>query len=109
MSNHPRPPPEAPGDGCFIATAAYGSQISPHVSFLRHIRDNILRKTRFGMKFVDAYEWIYYKFSPNIANIMNQSTYFKKFMRYFVVNPIVWFLIGVFKSLYLMKKRALKK
>jgi len=82
---------------CFIATAAYGSPIAPQVAFLRNIRDKGLRKTRIGTIFIDAYEWVYYKFSPYVAEVMIQRRSFKTFMKWVVVNPIVYFLMGIFK------------
>ena len=48
MNDHPRAPLEAPRGGFFIATAAYGSPITPQVSFLRHIRDDVLTKDKIG-------------------------------------------------------------
>lgn len=85
---------------CFIATAAYGSPIAPQVNFLRYVRDRVLKKTKFGSLFVHAYEWIYYKFSPQVAVIMEQHHRFKSFMKWIVVNPIVYFLIGIIRLLH---------
>lgn len=85
---------------CFIATAAYGSPIAPQVNFLRFVRDRVLKKTKFGSLFVDAYEWIYYKFSPQVAVVMEQHRRFKTFMKWILVNPIVYFLIGVFRPFH---------
>lgn len=94
-----------PKINCLIATAAYGSPISPQVNFLRSIRDEVLKKTHFGALFVEAYEWIYYKFSPQVAEIMTQKPAFKKLMRWVVVNPIVHVLMGVFSSLKKIRKK----
>jgi Tol biopolymer transport system component len=54
------------GGGCFIATAAYGSSLEPHVMTLRQFRDEYLLTNKLGIKFVD----IYYKYSPSIANFI---------------------------------------
>jgi hypothetical protein len=43
---------------CFIATAAYGSHLSPQVRFLRHIRDKRLKQSRLGNLFVNRFEWV---------------------------------------------------
>ena len=54
------------GGGCFIATAAYGSLMAPHVRILCEFRDRILLPNRFGKSFVD----FYYKHSPSAANFI---------------------------------------
>jgi predicted outer membrane repeat protein len=51
-------------DGCFIATAAYGSYMEPQVITLRQFRDEHLLTNKLGTKFVEAY----YQYSPPIAN-----------------------------------------
>jgi len=43
------------GGFCFIATAAYGSYLHPHVQVLRHFRDEILLPTSWGAAFVAFY------------------------------------------------------
>ncbi len=40
---------------CFIATAAYGSPMDPHVELLRHFRARFLMPTVWGTKFVKFY------------------------------------------------------
>lgn len=52
------------GGGCFIATAAFGTQLEKHVQILRDFRDFYLLKSHAGTAFVRAY----YKYSPPIAD-----------------------------------------
>ena len=42
------------GGGCFIATAAFGSYIEPHVMVLRSFRDSFLLTNRLGKAFVSC-------------------------------------------------------
>jgi hypothetical protein len=86
------PAPPVPGKICFIATAAYGSPYAKEVQFLRNFRDVKLKTTPGGKAFVDYYENIYYKFSPYIAQKMNENVAVKNIMRWFIVAPIVYFL-----------------
>jgi hypothetical protein len=57
------------GAGCFIATAAYGSLLDPHVAILRAFRDAFLLTNPCGRAFVE----LYYKHSPPIAHFIAQN------------------------------------
>ena len=48
------------GGGCLIATAAYGSEMSPQVQLLREIRDNQLMNTESGSAFMGMFNDVYY-------------------------------------------------
>lgn len=52
--------------GCFIATAAYGSQLADQVILLKKFRDDYLKNTPIGTRFISCY----YKFSPHLAKII---------------------------------------
>ncbi|MCW8837989.1 MAG: hypothetical protein OQK11_04720, partial [Thiovulaceae bacterium] len=84
-------------EGCFIATAAYGSYFESHVKVLRDFRDNILLTNSFGKKIVD----FYYRNSPYIASKIAMHSGAKNIIRqmltpivYFVKYPVVF--IGIF-------------
>ena len=51
---------EEEGGGCLIATAAYGSEMSPQVQLLREIRDNQLMNTESGSAFMSTFNNVYY-------------------------------------------------
>jgi hypothetical protein len=89
----PPPPPRkeesrSDGAGCFIATAAYGSEFEPTVKFLRVFRDEIVLQSKFQTMFNTLLE-VYYRFSPPIARKMLHDEKFKQFMKDFVVHPFV--------------------
>ncbi len=71
------------GDGggqkktCFIATAAYGSQLHPHLDILRDFRDKYLISNGIGRKLVE----LYYKYSPSIADFIAKHTLLKVAVR----------------------------
>jgi hypothetical protein len=66
------------GGGCLIATAAYGSELSPQVQLLREIRDNQLMNTESGTAFMSGFNELYYSFSPIIADMERENPMFKE-------------------------------
>jgi hypothetical protein len=73
------------GGGCFIATAAWGSYLDPHVLVLRDFRDRYLITNRPGKAFVDYY----YSVSPPIAGYIQQHEALRTITR-FMLTPIVF-------------------
>lgn len=73
------------GGGCFIATAAYGSYLDPHVMVLRHFRDNVLLQSELGTGFVK----FYYKHSPPIADFIAQHDTLRILMR-LALTPLIF-------------------
>jgi len=63
-----QPPPAQPKSGCLIATAAFGSELAPQVQFLREYRDNTIMTTVAGSSFLNAFNTVYYSFSPSVAD-----------------------------------------
>lgn len=88
--HQPPPPPGFSGDnspdsigvagagaGCFIATAAYGSKIEPHVRILRDFRDRFLLDNTAGRRFVK----FYYTYSPAVAGFIDGHANLQAFVR----------------------------
>jgi len=86
----PAPPPVSSGHGggggggCFIATAAFGSYVEPHVMILRDFRDRILMQNAPGRALVS----FYYRVSPPIADFISQNERCKMFVRWSLL-PLV--------------------
>jgi peptide/nickel transport system substrate-binding protein len=59
--------------GCLIATAAFGSELSPQVQFLREFRDSKVLSTTSGTSFLYIFNAWYYSFSPTIADMEKQN------------------------------------
>ena len=72
---------EEPGGGCLIATATYGSELSPKVQQLRELRDDKLLQTEYGKSFIDSFNTFYYSFSPQIADYQRESPVFKELVK----------------------------
>jgi len=66
------------GGGCLIATATFGSEMSPQVQQLREIRDNIVMQTSSGESFMTGFNQVYYSFSPQIADYERENPIFKE-------------------------------
>ena len=100
-------------DRCFIATAAYGSFLHPHVSSLRDFRDEYLLSNAAGRMFVD----LYYQYSPALAKFISDRESLTWLTRialaplvYAIIYPL-WFSLGLLllTCLYLHRRRAQKQ
>ena len=76
------------GGGCLIATAAYGSEMSPQVQLLRELRDNQLLQTESGTAFMGAFNDVYYSFSPVIADYERENPIFKEAVK-LAITPMI--------------------
>ena len=90
---------EAEKSGCFIATAAYGSQMEPQVQLLREFRDRVLAGTRLGQAFIS----LYYEKSPPLARYIAEHDHLRLLVRWALL-PLVgisWLFltIGIFPAL----------
>lgn len=100
------------GGGCFIATAAYGSYLDPHVNILREFRDEYLLKDMrlevgglrlkipniLGKTFVD----FYYRTSPPIADFIAEHEILRSITRVLLL-PLIGFGAFLVKTTLVQK------
>ena len=70
---------------CFIATAAYGSYLDPHVEALRRFRDRYLLTNAAGRAFVE----FYYHTSPPVAGFISKHEALRAMTRW-MLTPAVY-------------------
>ena len=81
---------------CFIATAAYGSALDPHVVALRQFRDRYLERTAVGRAFIR----LYYRHSPPMAAVIAQHEWLRIVVR-MLLTPLVLAIAFPFRALML--------
>jgi hypothetical protein len=94
------PPKKAPvenpprsRDGCFVATAAYGSPLHPAVAELRTLRDHALRPTREGRAFFDRFYDTYAAASAPVVDAMRADEEVRELVQRCIVAPLVRYLV----------------
>ena len=75
-----------PSEGCFIATAAYGTPTAEQIDVLREFRDVVLLESTAGSQFVA----LYYQLSPPVADFIAGNELLRTLVRELLVDPIVW-------------------
>jgi uncharacterized repeat protein (TIGR01451 family) len=70
--------------GCFIATAAYGSALEPHVVALREFRDRYLQRVSFGRAIIRYY----YQHSPPVAAVIARHESLR-FLARMLLTPLI--------------------
>jgi hypothetical protein len=66
-TGNPNPQSQPTQSQCLIATAAFGSELTPQVQYLRHFRDHYILSTASGTAFMKVFNTVYYSFSPQVA------------------------------------------
>jgi hypothetical protein len=72
---------------CFIATAAFGSDLDSHVTAFRQFRNEFLLSSALGKILVKTY----YRLSPPLAQFISQSDLLRTLTRW-VLWPLLWFV-----------------
>ncbi|RZA19360.1 MAG: hypothetical protein EOP10_19670 [Proteobacteria bacterium] len=77
--------PKTGDPNCFIATAAYGTAMDPHIDVLRWFRDRYLLQSAWGKSFVR----FYYKNSPPVAKWISEHEWARTLTRGALWTPIL--------------------
>jgi len=79
-------PAEGGGEGgCFIATAAYGTEAAAEIDVLRAFRDEVLLESTVGSQLVE----LYYQTSPPVADFISENSLLRTLVRELVIDPLV--------------------
>jgi hypothetical protein len=92
------PKEDDPLEGCFIATAAYGTPVAEEIDILRQFRDESLSKNAIGTSLIGNY----YRFSPPIADFISEHRVLGIIVREHLVDPSVK-MLEFTKALWLIK------
>lgn len=66
------------GEGCFIATAAFGTALAAEIDVLRNFRDEVLMTSPLGRNLVS----FYYQVSPPLADVIADSPMLRQLTRW---------------------------
>ncbi len=81
-----------PRTGCLLATAAFGSRLSPEVEMLRSFRDYTVMSQTAGSQFMLAFNSWYYSFSPYFSDYLHTSAPAREIMK-----PLLYPLIEIMR------------
>ncbi|MFH0848363.1 MAG: CFI-box-CTERM domain-containing protein [archaeon] len=94
---------------CIIATAAFGSELSPEIQFLRAFRDETVASTLGGRMFITTFNAAYYSFSPPIAEFITSHPLAAQIVRV-LLYPLIAALrltVVVFNAAYFNNELAI--
>jgi hypothetical protein len=77
---------KSPSEGCFIATAVYGTDAADQINILRELRDKVLLSSDVGTGFVH----FYYQVSPPVAAFISRHDTLRAMTRWVLIEPMVW-------------------
>lgn len=83
-------PAQSAPSGCLIATAAFGSELTPQVQFLRGFRDNHILSTAAGTSFMSVFNNWYYSFSPSVADYERENPWAQQ-----AIKTAIYPLLGI--------------
>lgn len=73
---------------CLIVTAAFGSPMAVEVELVRDFRDDTVKKSYLGSRYVTALNAMYYSFSPAVARSIDENPSVKPAMR-IILAPLI--------------------
>ncbi|MCL0042706.1 PKD domain-containing protein, partial [Thermodesulfovibrionales bacterium] len=100
----PDPDPADDANGCFIATAAFGTPLAEEIDILREFRDEYLLTNELGQRFVAFYN----RHSPALAEFIAEREAAKKVVRVALwpLVKIVEFIVGEEREVGAPKKSS---
>jgi hypothetical protein len=81
-------------NGCFIATVCFGSYDSPEVITLRQFRDQVLKRTKSGNKFI----YLYYMVSPHVARYISRHENIRKLVSLLLKNIVLRYVQNILRK-----------
>jgi peptide/nickel transport system substrate-binding protein len=92
-SGNPNPQPQPSQSQCLIATATFGSELTPQVQYLRYFRDNYILSTTSGTAFMKVFDSVYYSVSPQIAEYEREQPWMQSTVK-LALYPLFGILMG---------------
>ena len=97
----PSTPTSTSSGRCIIATAAYGSEMTPEVVYMRFVRDRMIGSSPTGEMLRDAFNAFYYSWSPPVAQAISQSSMLQALFRVLllplvgIIHVTAWLFTGI--------------